>query len=407
VEAGYPEDDVDVVGPRPDLGNLVVRLRGSGRGGRPILLMAHIDVVPAVAEAWSTDPYRMVEDGGFYYGRGAIDNKAGAATLVANLLRWKREGWVPERDVIVALTADEETTQESIAWLVRERRDLVDAELALNTDAGFGEVRDGKRGLLWAQASEKMYLTFRLTATNAGGHSSVPRPDNAIVELVRAIASIADHRFPVRTDEVTRAFFSGIADTYPDEVAGDLRAVAAEPVDEAAAERLARRSPTFNAMLRTTCTPTMLAAGHAENALPREASAVVNCRIFPGVPADEVEATLRRLAASPAIIFERMNEPVPSPPSVPAPLVRATFDAVAAEIFPGSRLTWAMETGATDGLYTRNGGIPTYGIGAIFDDPEDIRAHGKDERVGVEAFHDAVEFWYRMVMRIAGRGVAS
>lgn len=400
-DAGYPEADVQIVGPTPDLGNLVVRLRGTGQGGRPILLMAHIDVVPAGADAWGTNPYDLVEKDGYYYGRGTTDNKAGAATIVANLIRWKREGWVPARDVIAVLTADEETTQESIAWLVRERRDLIDAEFALNTDSGFGELRDGVPASFSVQAAEKVYLSFRLTAANAGGHSSVPRPDNAINELARALVRIADYTFPVQLNEITRAFLLGTADTHPSGVATDMRAVAAASPDLAAAGRLSAASPYLNAILRTTCVATQLAAGHAENALPTQSAATVNCRILPGENPDEVEATLGRLIDNPGIAIARMQDAVLSPPSLLTPAMATMLDALVGEMFPTVRVVPVMETGATDGLFTRNGGIPTYGLGAIFEPPDDIRAHGLDERVGVEIFHDAVEFWYRMVKRLA------
>lgn len=400
LEAGYPQDDVQVVGPDPSLGNLVVRLRGSG-AARPILMMAHLDVVPAVADAWTTDPFALVETEGYYYGRGTSDNKGGAATLVANLIRWKREGWVPTRDLIAVITADEETTQDSIAWLVRERRDLVDAEFALNTDAGGGELRDGVPVTFAVQAAEKVYLSFKLTAVNSGGHSSVPRPDNAINELVRALARIADYTFPVELNEITSAFLDRTADTHPDEIAADIRAVAAGSPDLDAAERLSASSARLNATLRTTCVATQLAAGHAENALPREASATVNCRILPGLEPDEVEATLRRLVDDDGIMLERMQVAVPSPPSLLTPEITNMLNVLVDEMFPTARIIPVMATGATDGLYTRNGGIPTYGLSSIFSPADDVRAHGQDERVGVEIFHDAVEFWYRMVKRLA------
>ncbi|MEE8385596.1 MAG: M20/M25/M40 family metallo-hydrolase [Dehalococcoidia bacterium] len=401
LEGGYPAEDVHVLGPRPDLGNLVVRLRGSGGGGGPILMIAHMDVVPAVADAWETDPYQLVEMDGFYYGRGSSDNKAGVATLVTNLIRWKAEGWVPNRDLIVAVTADEEVTGESMAWLVGERRDLVDAEFALNTDAGFGELRDGIPTIFSVQAAEKVYLSFRLTATNPGGHSSQPGPDNAIYDLVRALTNIAEYRFPIRLNDITKGYLLQSAVDYPAATASDMRAVAAESPDLEAAERLAAHSPHMNAILRTTCVATQLAAGHAENALPREATATVNCRIYPGVDPAEVEATLRQLIDSPEISLEGMGEPIQSPPSFLTPALQEALEDLVSEMFHPARVIPGMSTGATDGLLTRNGGIPTYGVAGIFEPSGENRAHGKDERVGVKAFHDSVEFWYRLLKRLA------
>lgn len=401
IAEGFPEEDVRVMGPTPDLGNLLVRLRGTGTGLRPILLLAHMDVVPAVTEAWSTDPYQLVEQDGYFYARGTSDNKGGASMLLANLIRYRREGYVPERDIIVLVTADEETTSAGIRWMVDRNRELVDAEFALNTDSGGGELRDGERAVFGVQASEKMYLTFRLTAENPGGHSSRPRPDNAINEVATALTRIAAHDFEVRLDDVTRTFFERSAATKSGQEAADMRAVAADEPDLAAAERLSAGSPYFNALLHTTCIATRLEAGHADNALPRSATATVNCRIFPGVPADEVQQTLERIVDNPSISFTRDRVPTPSPPSPLDPAVMDPVRELVDDMFGEIPIIPTMSTGATDGLYARNAGIPVYGISAIFSDPEDARAHGQDERVGVEEYFDAVQFWYRLVKRLA------
>lgn len=401
LDAGYPEQDVQVVGPRPNQGNLVVRLRGRGGAGGPILMIAHMDVVPVVADTWETDPFQMVEKDGFYYGRGTSDNKAGVATIVTNLIRWRAEGWVGDRDIIAVVTADEETSGEGMAWLVQERRDLVDAEFALNTDAGFGELRDGVPTIFSVQAAEKVYMSFRLTATNPGGHSSLPGPDNAIYDLVHALAGIAEYSFPVRVNDITRAFLLQSAEDYPPETASDMRAVATEPPDLEAAERLSATAPSMNALLRTTCVATRLAAGHADNALPREASATLNCRLFPGVDPDEVEGRLRRIIDDPEVSLERLGNPILSPPSLLTPLLQSTLEELVSEMFSPARVIPVMGTGATDGLFTRNGGIPTYGVAGIFEPAGENRAHGKDERVAVESFHDSVEFWYRLLKRLA------
>jgi acetylornithine deacetylase/succinyl-diaminopimelate desuccinylase-like protein len=402
--AGFPEQDVQVVGPRPDLGNLVVRYRGDGTGGRPILLLAHMDVVPAVAEGWSSDPFELVERDGYLYGRGSGDNKAGVATIFTNFLRWKAEGWIPDRDLIAVVTADEETSGESLAWLVSERRDLVDAEFALNTDSGFGVLQDGIPVVFSVDTAEKMYLSFRLTATAPGGHSSEPGPENAINDLAYALVRIAEFAFPIRVNDLTREYFRQSAQDYPPEMAADMRALASDPGDLAAAERLAAASPALNAILRTTCVATELVGGEAENVLPRSAGATVNCRIYPGVDPGEVEATLRRVIDDSGISLERMNEPTPSSPSFLTPQLRIALDELVAEMFPTARIIPTMAPWASDAVSTRNAGIPTFGVSAFFYHEGEDSSHAADEGISVETFHDAVEFWCRMVKRLASDG---
>lgn len=401
--AGFSAGDVRVMGPEPRIQNVVARYRGRDAAKKPILLMAHLDVVDARKEDWSTDPYQFVEKDGWYYGRGTSDNKAGAAMLVANFIRYRREGFIPERDLVMVLTGDEETSGESIRWLTQEHRALIDADFALNTDGGGGDYRDGKPIRFNVQAAEKIYQSFVLEVRNKGGHSSRPVADNAIYHLSRAIARVADHRFSVRLNEVTRAFFARGAAAESPALAADMRLVA-RTGNPAAAGRLSAASPYYNAVLRTTCVATRLFAGHADNALPQLARATVNCRILPDQPVDSVEAALRRIVADTAIRFSRAAEARPSPPSpLRADLMRP-LEVLTARYWPGVPIVPEMSTGATDGLYTRNAGIPTYGVAAIFDDLNDSRAHGRDERVGVREFHQAAEYWYELVKQLsAGR----
>ena len=400
VAAGLPAADVQVVSVKPGYESLVARYRGAGGGRRPILLMAHLDVVEALKEDWSFDPFQFRELEGYYYGRGASDNKAGAAMLVANFIRYKQEGFVPRRDLIVVLTADEETTGDAIKGLLERHRALVDADFALNTDGGGGELRDGKPVAFAVQTAEKVYLTFQLETRNKGGHSSLPVPDNAIYRLSEGLTRLARFTFPVRLNETTRTFFERASAAQPPEIARDMQAVARSG-DEAAAARLSALVPYYNSVMRTTCVATRLFAGHADNALPQLARATVNCRMLPGDPADAVEAELKRVVAEPQIEFTRVQPPVPSPPSPLRPDVMGPLEKLVARMWPGAAVVPEMSTGATDGLYTRGAGIPTYGVGGIFERIDDVRAHGRDERVGVQAFHDAAQFWYELVKALA------
>ncbi|HET8623433.1 MAG TPA: M20/M25/M40 family metallo-hydrolase [Gemmatimonadales bacterium] len=402
--AGFAPADVQVIGHHPRYQNLVARYRGSG-AAKPVLLMAHLDVVDARREDWSFDPYEFREAEGWYYGRGTADNKAGAAMLVANFIRLRREGFVPDRDLIILLSADEETNGDAIAWLLRARRALVDADYALNTDGGGGELVNGKHATFTVQTAEKVYLSFQLEVRNKGGHSSVPSPNNAIYRLSEGLTRLAHFSFPVRLNETTRAFLIRAAPGRPPAEANAMRAVARRE-DPQAVRRLSAQ-PHRNALLRTTCVATRLSGGHADNALPQVARATVNCRMLPDHPADSVEASLRRALADTAIIVSRINEPRPSPPSPLRPDVMQPVERLVGEMWPGAAVVPEMSMGATDGLFTRIAGIPTYGVSAIFDDPNDVRAHGRDERVNVKAFHDAAEFWYRLVKTLTGPDLKS
>ncbi len=394
--AGFDAADIAVVGHSPRYHNVVARLRGRPSGKKPILLMAHLDVVDARREDWSFEPYQFRELEGYYYGRGTSDNKAGASVLIANFVRLKKEGYQPDRDLIMVLTADEETSGDAIKWLVQQRRDLVDAEYALNTDAGGGAYQNGKPLAFAVQASEKMFLTYLFEVRNKGGHSSLPVPDNAIYRLSRALDRLGRFTFPVRLNEVSRGYFLKSAEAEKGQTAADMRALALRG-DPVAARRLSAQSPYFNSVMRTTCVATRLYGGHADNALPQLARAVVNCRLAPDDPPDSVRATLRRVVADTAITIQQQEPPVPSPPSPLRPDVLKPIEALVQATWPGIPVIPEMSTGATDGLHVRNAGIPVYGVSAIFEELNDTRAHGRDERVGVKEFHAASTFWYQML----------
>jgi acetylornithine deacetylase/succinyl-diaminopimelate desuccinylase-like protein len=401
--AGFPEADIRILGPDPKKGNLVFRYRGTG-ARKPILLLAHLDVVEAKREDWSMDPFTFVEKDGFFYGRGTSDDKAMASQFVANLIRLKEEGFKPDRDLILALTADEEGgTFNGAEWLVKNHKDLIDAEFSIN-EGGGGSMRKGKYLTNEVQASEKVYQDFHFEATNSGGHSSLPVKDNAIYHLAAGLTKLAAYTFPVELNEVTRAYFAKSAEVESDpKLAADMRAVAKQPTDLAAAARLSASLPYYNAMMRTTCVATMLLGGHATNALPQKATANVNCRILPGVAPASVKATLIGIVGDPKVTIDFVDEAHPSKPSPLRPDVMTLVESLTKEMFPGAVVVPVMSTGATDGLYMRNGEIPTYGIDGTFGDMDDVRAHGRDERVGVKQYFEGLEFQYRMIKALSVR----
>jgi len=401
--AGFPAEDVHVLNPAPRKGNLVARLRGSGKR-RPLLLLAHLDVVEAKREDWSMDPFTLTEQDGFFYGRGTGDDKAMAAIFVENLIRYREERYRPDRDIILLLETDEETNAvHGMRWLLDHHRDLIDAELALN-EGGAGAYRGDRRLFNAVQASEKVYFSYTLEVHNEGGHSSLPVKDNAITRLAAGLVRLADFDFPVHVDEVNRAFFERTAAMTPEPLASDLRAVAAGGRDPATIARVSAASPQFNARLRTTCVATMLEGGHADNALPQLARAHVNCRIMPGETEEETRATLRRVLADDAIeiLATPGYEFQPSPPSPLRPDVMAAIAAVTRELWPGLPVMPIMSTGASDSLYLRNAGIHAYGTSGIFYDIDDNRAHGRDERIKVQSLYEGHEYLYRLVKRLAG-----
>jgi acetylornithine deacetylase/succinyl-diaminopimelate desuccinylase-like protein len=397
-DAGFPAEDVNVVSPQPKKGNLVARLRGTG-ARRPLLLLAHLDVVEARREDWSFEPFVLREEGGYFYGRGTSDDKAMAAVFVANLIRYRKEGFRPDRDLILALTADEEGgPANGVSFLLEKHRGLVDAELGLN-EGGSGQMKDGKHIALAVQASEKVYQSFALEVKNRGGHSSLPVPDNAIYRLAEGLTRLSRFRFPVRLNEVTRAFFSRTA-TLPDPRAADMKAVLSDPPDPGAVDRLSQHAY-FNSLLRTTCVATQLAAGHAENALPQTARAVVNCRMLPDESPEEVRKTLARVVEDEAIAITPVAPAKPSPPSPLVPGVLGPIERVSGAMWPGVPVIPVMSTGATDSLYLRAAGIPMYGVDGMFDDIDDVRAHGRDERLPVASLYEGQEFLYRLVKALS------
>jgi acetylornithine deacetylase/succinyl-diaminopimelate desuccinylase-like protein len=399
--AGFPAGDVKVLAPAPRKGNLVARLRGTGNE-KPILLLAHLDVVEALRADWSMDPFTFSEKDGYYYGRGTSDDKAMAAIFVANFIRYRAEGFTPRRDVILALTADEEGGDHNgVEWLLRHHRPLIDAEFAIN-EGGGGHLKGGRHLLNEVQASEKVYQDFTLEVTNPGGHSSLPVKENAIYRLAQGLARLGQFQFPVKLNEVTRTFFSRMAAFEKGQTAADMKAVSGAAADPSSAARLSDASPIYNSMLRTTCVATMLEGGHARNALPQTARANVNCRILPGEDPAAVRATLARVLADDRISVTAVGQARPSEPS---PLRREIVDPIeelTGAMWPGVPVVPSMSTGATDGLYLRNAGIPTYGVSGLFEDVDDVRAHGRDERIGVKEFHEGREFLYKLVKKLAG-----
>jgi acetylornithine deacetylase/succinyl-diaminopimelate desuccinylase-like protein len=400
-DAGFAGADVQVLGPNPRKGNLVARYRGTG-ARRPILLLAHTDVVEAKRADWSFDPFTFLERDGYFYGRGTSDDKAMAAGFTTNLIRLKQEGFTPDRDLILALTADEEGGSfNGVDWLLKNHRDLIDAAFAIN-EGGGGEMVDGRYVELAVEASEKVYQDFHLEVKNAGGHSSLPVKDNAIYHLAGGLERLSRYEFPVELNAISRAYFERSATVQSDPaVAADMRAVAGPAPDPQAASRLSAASPFFNSVLRTTCVATMLGGGHAPNALPQNATTNVNCRILPGVAPASVKATLVKVLDDPAIAVTFVGEARPSPPSPLTSEIMEPVERITKEMYPGVVVVPVMETGATDGLYLRNVGIPTYGIDGTFTDMNDVRAHGKDERVGVKQFYEGVEFQYRLIKALA------
>jgi acetylornithine deacetylase/succinyl-diaminopimelate desuccinylase-like protein len=398
---GFPEEDVQLLEPAPGKGNLVVRLRGEGNA-RPIVLLAHLDVVEAKREDWSVDPFTLLEQDGYFYGRGTSDDKAMCAIFVANLLRMRAENAALGRDVILALTADEETgPNNGVEYLLNQHRALVDGALVIN-EGGGGRIKDGKYQVNGVQAAEKLYRDFRLEVRNKGGHSSLPTPDNAIYRLAAALGRIEKFAFPVELNDVTRAWLERVAAVEDPQTAADMRALAKNPQDAAAAARLSQL-PAYNAALRTTCIATRLEGGHANNALPQLAAALVNCRILPGHTPAEVAKQLAEVIADPEVkLGETDSTPaVPSPPSALTPEVLGAIEKVTQAMWPGVPVVPTMSSGATDSRFFRAAGIPAYGVSGIFHDMNDIRAHGRDERIGVRQFYEGLEFLDRLVRELA------
>ena len=399
--AGFPESDIFVGGAIPKKANLVVRYRGTG-ARKPVLLLAHTDVVEAKREDWSMDPFTFVERDGYFYGRGTMDDKAQAALWIANLIRYKREGFKPDRDIIVALTADEEGggPYNGVAWLIKNKRSLIDAEFCLN-EGGWGEMAGGKKISNDLQVSEKYVVNFRLEVRNRGGHSSIPVADNAIYHLAGALERLSKFAFPLKTNEVTRGYFQQMSKIETGAIKNDLAKVADGSVD--AMQRVAAAAPSWNATLRTTCVATQLEGGHAMNALPQLAAATVNCRVLPEDSVEYVQSTLQKVFADDQVNVKIAGEVAKGPASPMRPDILKAVNRVTDTMWPGVPAVPMMVMGATDGLYLRAAGIPTYGVQGLFTDREDVRMHGRDERMRVQSFYEGQTFLYELV-KILSKG---
>jgi acetylornithine deacetylase/succinyl-diaminopimelate desuccinylase-like protein len=397
---GFAEEDIHVIGPTADRGNLVVRYRGRDAGRRPILLLAHLDVVAADPADWELDPFVLTERDGYFIARGTRDDKDDASVHIANLIRLKREGFQPDRDIVVALTADEETGDHNgVTWLLENHRDLIDAEFAFS-EGGDGVIRDGKHVANLVQATEKVYLTYVLETTDPGGHSSVPRKDNAIYRIADALIRIRAHDFPIVLNEVTSMYFERSADQADAEMATAMRGITRQPIDPAAAAYLSQ-TPTYNALLRTTCVATLTEAGHAENALPQRARATINCRMLPTENSDAVLETLITVIGDAKISVTEIYPALASPPSPLTDELLVAIEDLTEKYWPGVPVIPTMSTGATDGLFLRNAGIPVYGVSGVFYDIAVDTRHGLNERVQVKAFFEGQEFMYQLVTRLS------
>ncbi|WP_263358681.1 M20/M25/M40 family metallo-hydrolase [Acidicapsa ligni] len=404
LDAGFSPEDVHLLGPNERKQNLVVRIRGTGKE-KPVLFLCHMDVVEALPSDWHTDPFKFVEKDGYYYGRGTQDMKESDAALVATFLRLHHEGYKPQRDLILALTADEESGRSNGAsWLVQNHRDLVDAAFVINPDSGGIELDHGKPVTADVEATEKVYADFQVTATNPGGHSSRPRPDNAIYELTAALNKLAAYSFPFELNGVTRAYFDALTKKESGETTADIRAILATPPDMAAVARLSTE-PDFNSNFRTTCVATRLAAGHANNALPQTAQANVNCRIFPGHSPEQIRQQLVQLFDDSKLSVKYISDVTDMPmdtaperkaivPPPPLPEVFGPLTALVQQIWPGTPVTAVMENGASDSIYFAQAGIPSYGFSAIALERGDDRAHGQDERLPIDSYIKSVDFFY-------------
>jgi Acetylornithine deacetylase/Succinyl-diaminopimelate desuccinylase and related deacylases len=399
--AGFPDSDIQVIGADEQHKNLVFRFHGNGKL-KPVLFICHLDVVEALRQDWSVDPFTFLERDGYFYGRGTTDVKNDDASLIANVVRLKNEGFAPDRDIIIALTADEEMgNANGVNWLITNRRDLIDAEFCINPDGGGGDLKNGKPVTMAIQTSEKIYVSFTLETKNKGGHSSLPVKDNAIYRLAAGLTRLAKFDFQVRLNETTRNYFDKIATAETGEMKSDILAILKTPPDTAAARRLEDASAYYNAMMRTTCVATMMSAGHAENALPQRAQAIVNCRMLPDDDPENVLSVLKSVLADDQITVTKTYTGFIAPMSPLREDITGPVNQISASMWPGVSVTPIMSTGATDGKYLRIKGIPVYGISGMFGDIDDVRAHGRDERIGVREFADGVEFMYRFIKALS------
>lgn len=406
LDAGFPKEDIFIGGPNDRKENLVVRLRGTG-AKKPILFIGHLDVVEARREDWTTDPFKFVEKDGYYYGRGTQDMKESDAILATTFIRLKKEGYKPDRDLILALTADEEGGKSNgVNWLIQNHRDLIDAEYVINPDGGGVDMEQGKAIAMDVDATEKLYADFQLIVTNPGGHSSLPVPDNAIYHIANALQRLENYTFPFELNAITRAYFERMSTLESGQTASDMKAIAAAQPNKAAIDRLSRNAE-YNSTMRTTCVATRLAGGHANNALPQMAQANVNCRILPGHSLEEVRRDLVRIIDDPKVTVRyvdstgEISDTAPDrkalPPAALKPEVMQPLDKLVNEMWPGTPVIPTMATGASDGVFTNAAGMPTYGISGIALETNDVRAHGKDERVPIESYYRGVDFYYHFV----------
>jgi acetylornithine deacetylase/succinyl-diaminopimelate desuccinylase-like protein len=401
---GFTDDDIHVIGPDPQHKNLVACYRSKGKS-KPVLFICHLDVVEALPSDWSVDPFTFLEKDGYYYGRGTTDIKCEDADLITNLIRLKKEGFVPNRDIIIALTADEEGGKANgVNWLLTNHRDLIEADYCINPDGGGGDLRNGKHYAMGIQTSEKVFVTFELEARNKGGHSSLPVKDNAIYRLAAALTRIANFDFPVRLNETTRKLLERAASIETGQVKTDIQTILRDPSDKAAADRIAAASAYYNAMMRTTCVATMINGGHAENALPQTAHAIINCRMLPDDNAESVLSRLKEVVADTGISVACTYTSFIAPLSPLRNDLMLSVEKITSSMWPGVTISPVMSTGATDGKYLRRAGIPVYGVSGMFGDTNDVRAHGRDERIGVKEFYEGVEFMYRLMKAIASEG---
>jgi acetylornithine deacetylase/succinyl-diaminopimelate desuccinylase-like protein len=399
--AGFSGADLQVFHPAPRKGNLVARIHGTG-ARKPMLLMAHIDVVEARREDWTSDPFKLLEKDGYFYARGSGDDKFMAATFVSNMIRYKQEGYRPDRDIILLLETDEEILDANalgVQWMLKNHRDLIDAEFALNEGGGVG-LKSGKPVRNSIQTSEKVPVNYSFEVKNSGGHSSLPTKDNAIYHLAEGLSRLSKYDFPIALNETTRAWLERAAPLEDPKIGAAMNSVASGRPDPAAVALLSSM-PAYNAQLRTTCVATMLQAGHAFNALPQDAQATVNCRVLPGEPVEEVLKTLARVVDDAKMSVTQTWAGPYSKPSSLNPEILSAAEKVTAQFWPGIPVIPTMSSGATDGSFLRNAGIPTYGTSGLAGDVDDVRSHGKDERVLIKSFMEGQEYLYRLVKILA------
>ena len=395
--AGFDQDNLTIVGPTSTTQGLVATLKGK-ESERPVIVMAHLDVVPSVTESWDTNPYQMVEKDGFLYGRGTSDNKGGAAALITTFIRLKTEGFIPDNDIIMLLTGDEETQMDGIAYFKDNLEQVKRAAFAFNTDAGYVSGTMDAPKSFQVQTAEKIYMTLNLEARNAGGHSSVPRSENAIYDLMHALERLERYQFPISLNQTSRKNLEFTANEYPEKLSEIINKILAGTSDVGKID-LIDQDPELNAQLRTTCVATQLFGGHAENALPVHVSATVNCRVLPHEDPDEILAIIQKIAGDKVVVTVSYPA-VKSPPSILTKQVEKLIKTAVNKTFQNIPVVPMMETGATDAIYLRSAGIPVYGTSGIMEDPTGGRAHGLNERVGVDAFAASLEFWYQLMKQL-------